>query len=30
MGAKENAENENVKELNDMVKEVEKKTGGML
>lgn len=30
MGAKENADNENVKELNDMVKEVEKKTGGML
>ncbi|WP_419773911.1 TRAP transporter small permease [Halarcobacter sp.] len=30
MGAKENADNENVKELNNMVKEVEKKTGGML
>ncbi len=30
MGAKENAHNENVKELNKMVKEVEKKTGGML
>jgi len=30
MGAKENSENVNVKELNDMVKDVEKKTGGML
>jgi C4-dicarboxylate transporter DctQ subunit len=30
MGAKENADNENVQKLNDMVKEVEKKTGGML
>ncbi|WP_419765239.1 MAG: TRAP transporter small permease [Arcobacter sp.] len=30
MGAKENNDNENVKNLNDMVKEVEKKTGGML
>ena len=30
MGAKENADNENVKELNKMVKEVEKKTGGLL
>ncbi len=30
MGAKEHADNENVKELNKMVKEVEKKTGGML
>lgn len=29
-GAKENADNENVKELNKMVKEVEKKTGGLL
>lgn len=30
IGAKRNADNENVKKLNDMVKEVEKKTGGML
>ena len=30
MGAKEHSDNENVKELNDMVKDVEKKTGGML
>lgn len=30
IGARRNADNENVKELNDMVKEVEKKTGGML
>lgn len=30
MGAKENSNNENVQELNKMVKEVEKKTGGML
>jgi len=30
MGAKEHKDNENVKNLNDMVKEVEKKTGGML
>ncbi len=30
MGAKENADNENVQELNKMVKEVEKKTGGLL
>ncbi|WP_320034612.1 TRAP transporter small permease [Halarcobacter sp.] len=30
IGARRNQENENVKELNDMVKEVEKKTGGML
>lgn len=30
MGAKDNADNKNVKELNDMVKEVEKKTGGLL
>ncbi|WP_321311739.1 TRAP transporter small permease [Halarcobacter sp.] len=30
IGARRNQENENVKELNEMVKEVEKKTGGML
>lgn len=30
IGAKRNADNENVQELNKMVKEVEKKTGGML
>lgn len=30
MGAKEHKDNENVKKLNEMVKEVEKKTGGML
>ncbi|MCP4968999.1 MAG: TRAP transporter small permease [Arcobacter sp.] len=30
IGAQRNADNENVKKLNDMVKEVEKKTGGML
>ncbi len=30
MGAKENEDNKNVQELNKMVKEVEKKTGGML
>ncbi|RYA24908.1 TRAP transporter small permease [Malaciobacter halophilus] len=30
MGAKEHKDNENVKNLNKMVKEVEKKTGGML
>ncbi len=30
MGAKDNKENENIQHLNDMVKEVEKKTGGML
>ncbi|XPV69582.1 MAG: TRAP transporter small permease [Halarcobacter sp.] len=30
IGAKDNVDNENVKELNKMVKEVEKKTGGML
>jgi C4-dicarboxylate transporter DctQ subunit len=30
MGAKEHKDNENVKHLNEMVKEVEKKTGGML
>lgn len=30
MGAKDNCENENVKELNDMVKNAEKKTGGLL
>ncbi len=30
IGAKRNADNENVQKLNDMVKEVEKKTGGML
>lgn len=30
IGAKRNADNENVQELNKMVKEVEKKTGGLL
>lgn len=30
MGAKNHSDNEHVKELNDMVKEVEKKTGGLL
>ncbi|AXH15547.1 C4-dicarboxylate ABC transporter permease [Malaciobacter mytili LMG 24559] len=30
MGAKEHKDNENVKKLNEMVKEVEKKTGGLL
>ncbi len=30
IGARRNADNENVKELDNMVKEVEKKTGGML
>ncbi len=30
MGAKENEDNENIQELNKMVKEVEKKTGGLL
>lgn len=30
IGAKRNADNENVQKLNEMVKEVEKKTGGML
>lgn len=30
MGAKDNKDNDNVKHLNEMVKEVEKKTGGML
>ncbi len=30
MGAKENADNENIQELNKMVQEVEKKTGGLL